>query len=171
LVFENLQGARLGLLDLERFKRYLRYCEVPNGTFADMALQVHSRWQDTSDFDSNSQYGIWFENFALPVVINECLLQSYNGTLRFFPNWPLEISAEFQTLRAVGGFLVSARCMNGKVEWIEVISEVGSPLRATLPWPAKVTTSHGSAMVSLPELRVDTRAGETVRIEPACNTP
>ena len=48
--------------------------------------------------------GIWFENFGLPVVINECLLQSYDGALRLFPNWPLDRAAEFRTLRAVGAF-------------------------------------------------------------------
>jgi hypothetical protein len=28
--------------------------------------------------------GIWFENFALPVVVNECLKQSYDGTMEVY---------------------------------------------------------------------------------------
>jgi hypothetical protein len=32
LVFLNLQGARLGVLDIERFKRQINYCMLPNGT-------------------------------------------------------------------------------------------------------------------------------------------
>jgi hypothetical protein len=32
LVFQNLQGARVGLLDLERFKRQINTCLLLNGT-------------------------------------------------------------------------------------------------------------------------------------------
>lgn len=35
-----------------------------------------------------SRVVIWLENFALPAIINECLMQSYNGILRLFPNRP-----------------------------------------------------------------------------------
>ncbi|MCX5771067.1 MAG: hypothetical protein NTZ09_12470, partial [Candidatus Hydrogenedentes bacterium] len=108
LVFLNLQAARLGLLDLDRFKRQINYCLLENGTCADLVLQVHGRYDDTTPFDFMRPMGIWFENFALPVVINECLLQSYTGTLRLFPNWPADKAAEFSTLRAVGAFLVSS---------------------------------------------------------------
>jgi hypothetical protein len=54
--------------------------------------------------------------------------------LRLFPNWPLDRAAEFRTLRAVGAFLVSAACENGAVQWIEVQSEAGAPLRLISPW-------------------------------------
>ena len=76
LVFQNLQGARVGLLDLERFKRQINYCLLPNGACTDMALNALGRYSDTTPFDFMRNMGIWFENFALPVVINECLLQS-----------------------------------------------------------------------------------------------
>ena len=61
LVFLNLQGARLGLLDLERFKRQINYCLLPNGTCTDMVLQVHGRYNDTLPFDFMAPMGIWFE--------------------------------------------------------------------------------------------------------------
>ncbi|MBW7459917.1 hypothetical protein K0U00_38240, partial [Paenibacillus sepulcri] len=108
LVFYNFAGARLGILDLERFKRQIHYCLLPNGTCTDRVLMTGGRYAATTNFDFMSGMGIWFENFALPAVINECLLQSYNGELRLFPNWPKDKRAEFHTLRAVGGFLVSA---------------------------------------------------------------
>jgi len=78
--------------------------------------------------------GIWFENFALPAVIDECLMQSYDGTIRLFPNWPLEKDAEFHDLRAAGAFLVSAVLKDGKVGEVEILSEKGSPLNIILPW-------------------------------------
>lgn len=134
LVFLNLQGARLGLLDLERFKRQINYCLLPNGTSPDMVLQVHGRYPDLIPYDFMRYMGIWFENLALPVVVNECLLQSYSGTLRLFPNWPLTKAAEFHTLRAVGGFLVSAACKDGVVQWVRIVSEAGAPLKLLSPW-------------------------------------
>ena len=134
LVFLNLQGARLGLLDLDRFRRQVNYCLLPNGICQDMVLQVHGRYADQTPYDFMREMGIWFENLALPVVINECLLQSYTGTLRLFPNWPLDRPAEFHTLRAVGGFLVSARCSAGGVDWVHILSETGAPLRLYSPW-------------------------------------
>lgn len=169
LVFANLQGARLGLLDLERFKRQIRYCMLPNGTCTDMVLQVHGRYSDTLPFDFMADMGIWFENFALPAVINECLLQSYNGTIRLFPNWPLERAATFHTLRARDAFLVSAQCGGGAVQWVEILSEQGAPLRVLVPWAtgARIVRAAGEERVGPGVLAIATTAGETLRIVPA----
>jgi hypothetical protein len=168
LVFGNLQGARLGLLDLERFKRQIRYCELPNGTCTDMVLQVHGRYSDTLAYDFMADMGIWLENFALPVVINECLLQSYSGVLRFFPNWPADRRAEFRTLRAVGAFLVSAAFDQGAVQWIEITSEVGAPLCLIVPWPAGARCSSADGERAMPggEQEIATRPGEIIRLYP-----
>lgn len=154
LVLYPLAAARLGQLDLERFKRQMNYCLLPNGTCTDRVLQSGGRYADTTSFDFMARMGVWFENFALPVVVNECLLQSYTGILRLFPNWPAEMRAEFRTLRAVGAFLVSARWEDGKVQWVEIYSEAGSPLRLYDPWNAGRVIER------------ETRAGETVRLTP-----
>jgi hypothetical protein len=134
LVFLNLQGARLGLLDVERFARQIEYCLLPNGTCTDLCLQTQGRYDDTTPFDFMARMGVWFENFALPAVVDECLLQGYDGTLRLFPNWPGDRAAEFRTLRTAGAFLVSAAIKGGVVRWIEVTSEAGGPLSIDLPW-------------------------------------
>ena len=65
-------------------------------------MQVGGRYKDTTDYGFMKNMGIWFENFALPVVVNECLMQSYTGTIRLFPNWPADQDAAFHSLRAVG---------------------------------------------------------------------
>jgi hypothetical protein len=134
LVFINLQAARIGMLDLERFKRQVNYCLLPNGTTSDRVMQVHGRYNDTTPYGYMDKMGIWFENFALPVVVNECLMQSYNGTIRMFPNWPMDKDAEFQNLRAAGAFLVSASLKNGQTNRIEIVSEAGGLLKIILPW-------------------------------------
>jgi hypothetical protein len=80
---------------LEKFKRQVAYCTLPNGTCTDMVLQIHGRYNEGIPYDFMARMGIWFENFALPAVVNECLMQSYTGTIRLFPNWPADTRAEF----------------------------------------------------------------------------
>lgn len=164
LVFLNLQGARLGVLDLEKFKRQINYCLLPNGTCADMVLQVGGRYSDETDYAFMARMGIWFENFSLPVVVNECLLQSYTGQLRFFPNWPRDKDAGFQDLRATGAFLVSAAMKDGAVSWIRIRAEAGGPLRIINPWPGEVQVIRGdsSQRMSGELLKLETEVGETL---------
>jgi len=168
LVFLNVQAARLGLLDLEKFKRQIEYCLLPDGTCTDKVLQIHGRYTNTTPFDFMAPMGIWFENFSLPLVINECLLQSYTGILRFFPNWPKEKEAEFKSLRAVGAFLVSARVSGGKVQWIEVLSEAGQPLSLISPWKngAILERRKGKEILSGETFRIGTKQGEIIRLLP-----
>jgi alpha-L-fucosidase 2 len=112
--------------------------------------------------------GVWFENFALPVVINECLMQSYDGTIRLFPDWPSAKDAEFHNLRAAGAFLVSATLKNGKVTGIDITSEAGSRLKMFLPWQKGVTISSGNRteVVSGSYLERDTKKGEKIYLKP-----
>ncbi|MDQ0877227.1 alpha-L-fucosidase 2 [Paenibacillus sp. V4I3] len=166
LVFYHLAGARLGQLDLERFKRQIKYCLLPNGTCTDKLLQSGGRYSDTTAFDYMGSMGIWFENFALPAVINECLMQSYNGILRFFPNWDIEQYTEFSTLRAVGGFLVSAAANREDVLWIDIYSEAGSRLQIYSPWEKGVRCIHsrGEELLTGNIITVNTVKGEHIRL-------
>lgn len=134
VVFQHLQAARIGMLDVDAFKRAVRYCTLENGTCSDFVLQVHGRYSDHTDSKYMEEMGIWFENFGLPAVINECLMQSYNGTIRMFPNWPADKDANFNTLRAAGGFLVSSSITKGDVQEIEIYSENDNKLRIYNPW-------------------------------------
>lgn len=134
IVFLNLQAARLGILNLDKFKRQIKYATLANGTVTDMVLQTGGRYDDNSDYDYMGKMGIWFENFALPTVINECLMQSYNGIIRLFPNWDKQKAASFTTLRAVGAFLVSANCKDGKITTVAIKSEKGSDCKLINPW-------------------------------------
>ena len=170
LVFLNLQGARLGLLDLEKFKRELRYCQMPNGTFTDMNLQAGGRVLDSAEYDFMRLMGIWIENFAIPVVINECLLQSYTGEIRLFPNWSkANGNAQFQTLRAVGAFLVSAAYKEGKVRWVRINSEAGQPLRMINPWRSDAIVSRNGIQqqVQGEHIELPTLIGETLELREA----
>jgi hypothetical protein len=168
LVFINLQAARLGLLDLKKFKRQINYCLMPNGTAADMAMQIHGRYGDETEYGFMDNMGIWFENFALPAVINECLIQSYNGKIRLFPNWPLKKNAEFHNLRAAGAFLVSATLKDGKIMIVEIISEAGAPLKILLPWAKGGTmkNARGKSVFRSSLVEVNTEKGERITFTP-----
>jgi hypothetical protein len=168
LVFLNVQGARLGLLDLEKFKRQIEYCLLPNGTCADMVLQSLGRYRDTDPpFEFMAPMGIWFENFGLPFVINECLMQSYDGVIRLFPNWPADKTALFSTLRAAGAFLISASFADGAVQRVEIESEAGGLLRVAMPagWAgAKAVTPAGTQTFAGEMIELSTHVGDHIEI-------
>jgi hypothetical protein len=168
LVFMNLQAARIGMLDLEKFKRQVNYSLLPNGTASDMVMQVHGRYGDLGDYGFMDNMGIWFENFALPAVINECLMQSYNGTIRLFPNWPPDKDAEFHNLRAAGAFLITAVLKNGKVREIQVLSEAGKTLKIILPWNNGGTLKNNARKTRLSGgiAEIKTEKGEVLTIKP-----
>jgi hypothetical protein len=168
LVFRNLQAVRIGMLDIGKFKRQISYCLLPNGTASDRAMQVHGRYDDSGNYGFMDKMGVWFENFALPVVINECLMQSYDGTIRLFPNWPPHKYAEFHDLRAAGAFLVSATNENGKVSGIEITSEAGARLKILLPWKdgASVKRDDGKITVRSEFFETETGKGEKIYLKP-----
>jgi hypothetical protein len=135
LVYQPLVRARLGMLDLEWFKREVRYAALPNGTCFDRVRQTGGRYRDATDFDYMERMGIWIENFSLPAVLNECMLQSYSGTIRLFPNTMRLGPAKFRALRAAGAFLVSAE-WNGTavLSPVDIVSERGARCRFVNPW-------------------------------------
>jgi alpha-L-fucosidase 2 len=168
LVFANMQAARIGMLDMEDFKRQIKYCLLPNGTATDLVSQTHGRYNDQTDFEYMANMGIWFENFALPAVINECLLQSNNGVIRLFPNWPKAKNAKFENLRAAGAFLVSATQTNGLITEVKILSEQGNTLRIISPWGKKGNLKVRSRMtkISMEEIVVKTKPGDWITLRP-----
>jgi hypothetical protein len=137
LVSQPLIRARLGILDLNWFKGQIKYCLLPDGVSNDRVRQSGGRYGLSTDFDFMMRMGLWCENFAVPTVLNECMLQSYTGTIRLFPNVLNLGAARFEKLRAVGAFLVSATFDGNTVTRFEILSEKGAQLRFVSPWPKK----------------------------------
>ena len=170
LVFQHLQAARIGMLDLEAFKRAIKYNLLPNGTCSNNILQINGRYNDHTNPYFMAEMGIWFENFALPAVINECLMQSYNGIIRLFPNWPENKEAEFKTLRAAGGFLVSSSIVDGKVKYFSIFSENDKKFKLYNPWDPQIKlnmTRGGSLEIIEGDIiEIDMKKGQSVLIQP-----
>ena len=174
LVWQPLVRARLGMLDLEWFKREVRYSMTPLGVANDRVRQVGGRYDDNTDFDFMMRMGVWTENLSLPAVINECLLQSWSGVIRLFPNTTGLGRTRFRDLRAAGAHLVSASWDGKQVGPVTVQSEKGAAVRIANPWaPRKlVVRSQPGGKVAALQMRDDvaefpTRAGETYSLSPA----
>ncbi len=134
LVFQPLIRARLGMLDFDWFKKEVRYSLLPNGVCNDRVRQIGGRYSDQTDPDFMMRMGVWTENLSLPAVLNECMLQSYSGTIRLFPNGKGLGPAGFAGLRAVGAFLITAAWDGTKVVSLEILSEKGRRIRLANPW-------------------------------------
>ncbi|GAA4300077.1 hypothetical protein GCM10023143_00740 [Compostibacter hankyongensis] len=61
--------------------------------------------------------------------------------IRLFPAWPAEWEASF-TLRARGGFLVSAAQRKGRTAYVKLVSEAGATCRVLNPWPGRAVTLY-----------------------------
>jgi len=93
------------------------------------------------------------ENIGATVAINDLLLQSHGGVMRFFPVWDATAlgAASFTTLRAYGAFLVSASVdEDGLVSPVALSSEVGGDVVFESPWAGgaapKVVDGSGAAV-------------------------
>ena len=101
------------------------------------------------------------------------LMQSAPGTpggdaiIRLFPAWPDEWDAHF-TLRARGGFVVTASKRAGRVELIHIRSEAGSVARVRNPWGTTPVTifrnGKRSQQLKGAVLLFDTQIGEVVEL-------
>ena len=174
LVWQPLARARLAMLDLDWFKREVRYSMTPLGVANDRVRQASGRYSDDTDYDFMMRMGVWTENLSLPAVINECLLQSYSGVIRLFPNTNRLGKAGFRDLRAAGAFLVSASWDGKAVADVTLKSEKGATARVANPWgSAKVEVRAmpaGPAISAVQRqglLEFPTKSGETYTLRPA----
>jgi hypothetical protein len=111
----------------------------------------------------------------VPNAIQEMLLQSHEGVLRFFPCWPRNMNARFGTLRARGAFLVSAELKKGKVCKVQIVSEKGMPCTVVNPWPGKeiqvVRNGKNAETISGERFIMKTRVNEAIELRPRMNSP
>jgi len=174
LVYQPLIRARMGLLDMDWFKKEVRYCLLPNGTCFDRTRQIGGRYRDSTHPDYMGRMGIWIENLSLPAVLNESMMQSYSGTIRLFPNTKGLGPARFHNLRAAGAFLVSAAYDGQKVTAATIRSEKGAPCKLASPWGAaavKVIRADNGKTITATRAKdaivFPTEPGASYRVEPA----
>jgi hypothetical protein len=108
---------------------------------------------------------------TVTATINEMLLQSHQGVIRLFPDWPAGKDARFDKLRSYGAFLVSAEIKGGAVQNVRIVSERGQSITLRNPWPSKKVNLVRNGKLA-EELAGDlvkfaTGVGETVDLSPS----
>ena len=117
-------------------------CGVRIGVDSDLILEKLSDVIGTHGYN-NTLFdfgGGGVENASsVPSMVNEMLLQSFEGIVRLFPNWNRNRSASYRNFRADGAFLVSASCENGVIK-AEIQSEKGYDLTLENPYSDRICT-------------------------------
>jgi hypothetical protein len=108
---------------------------------------------------------------TVPATVNEMLLQSFQGEVRVFANWPSGADARFGDLRAFGAFLVSSDVRSDVVQYVRVVSERGLPLTLVNPWPSSTPArlwrnGEDAGTLSGAELSIPTSPGEVLHVAP-----
>ena len=110
------------------------------------------------------------ENVAGFLAVNEMLMQSHEGVIRFFPVWPKDQNARFGGLRAVGAFIVSAELKDRVVGGVKIQSEKGRACTVQNPWPGRTVllTRHGKVPESAggDRFTFQTASGEIIGLQP-----
>ncbi|SMD03862.1 glycosyl hydrolase family 95 catalytic domain-containing protein [Pedobacter nyackensis] len=101
---------------------------------------------------------------AVPLTINEMMMQSYEQVIRIFPNWNKDKDASFDQLRAYGAFLVSSSLEKGEISYVKLLSEAGRPCIIDNPWPGKkvqlMRNGQKAELLSGNTFAFDTKPGE-----------
>lgn len=96
------------------------------------------------------------------------------SVIRVFPAWPGQWDAAF-TLLARGAFLVSSSMDAGRIEFVQVKSQVGGECRLRNPWPDVTVTLYRDGRkteaLSGSLLKIPTEQGETIVVVPWVSTP
>jgi len=138
----------------------------------EIILRNLRHWVETSSPNGmrpDNPHGM--EQFSVvPCTLQEMLFQSYDGVLRFFPDWPKNQDARFGSLRARGAFLVTAELKDGVIGGVKIVSEKGRRCTVVNPWPGQtvqlIRDEKPSESVSGNRFTFDTQMGETVMLEP-----
>ena len=105
---------------------------------------------------------------AVPLTINEMLLQSYEGIVRIFPNWNHHKDAKFDKLRAYGAFIISSSLKSGRIDHVDLVSEKGRACTMENPWPGaqvQVIRNNKKAEILRGEIfNFQTKENETIRL-------
>jgi hypothetical protein len=173
---ESVVAARLGMADQAAQDLAVRADQLqifPQGLFTDMGMRTQrfyahnqSEGPPLRGWDAKPLSGGVFGSVRpVPVkpitqpflessgifatTINEMLLQSHGGRIRVFPAIPQNWTGAFR-LRAVGGFMVTAECDQGKTAYVLIESTAGGECVVANPWdtPSRVRRAADGQLVA-----------------------
>ena len=106
-------------------------------------------------------------NFAAGQAVHEMLLQSWGGKLRVFPAIPAQWKdAAFESLRAEGGFVVSARRVAGRTVSVTIAATVDQSLQLINPFGDIAFHADREVTRVGNLIRCDLKANHTLKLQP-----
>jgi hypothetical protein len=107
----------------------------PSTILSNLTAEVNSQAEANLYVNIN---GGGIENEALvPSTISQMMLQSFQGNIIVFPDWPSNTNAHFGDNLAYGNFLVSSAIDNNAVLYVRIISQAGQTASVKNPWPGQ----------------------------------
>ena len=107
---------------------------------------------------------------TVPSTIDEMLLQSFQGKLRLFADWPADVDARFGDLRAYGAFLVSSDVRSNVVQYVRIVSEAAGSFSLVNPWPASILHAYrngaDAGTLAGADVSMPTSAGDVILLGP-----
>ena len=107
---------------------------------------------------------------TVPSTVTEMMLQSFQGILRVFPNWPSGSDAKFASLRSYGAFIVSSAIQSNVVQYVRVVSESGGPFTLSNPWPSQSMVVYRNGVdagaLSGASVTIQTCANDSIFVAP-----
>ncbi|MFI5757295.1 glycosyl hydrolase family 95 catalytic domain-containing protein [Streptomyces sp. NPDC051569] len=103
-------------------------------------------------------------------AINSMLVQSDQGIITVFPDWPAGRNAGFWQLRQKGAFVVSSAKESDRVSYVDVTSKAGGTLRLKSPWTSGTVSVTGANGAAVPfttangVISVPTTVGQTYHV-------
>ena len=105
-----------------------------------------------------------------PCCLAYMFLQSHQQNIHLFPNWPMDQDASFGNLNACGGFLIGSAVKQGKIPYVQVVSQAGEECRMVNPWQGEAVSlqSSGEKPLTLKGelLKFPTQKGQTCLLLP-----
>jgi alpha-L-fucosidase 2 len=106
-------------------------------------------------------------NFAAGQAVHEMLLQSWGGKLRIFPAVPAQWKdTAFESLRAEGGFTVSARRVAGKTVTVSITASVDQSLQLVNPFGDVAFHANREITREGNLIRCDLKANQSLKLQP-----
>ncbi len=121
-------AAKLGMADelqVMFYSQYKMFHNTPN--------LLH----DQGDYYSAEGYGTWAAALQQALNQSNAPVPGEDTVIRVFPAWPKSWNAKYKLL-AKNGFLVSSSIKNGKIEYVEIESQIGEECRIRNPWDTSV---------------------------------
>ena len=104
-------------------------------------------------------------NFAFASAVQDMLVQSHTGIIHIFPAIPNAwTDLSFDTLRAEGAFLVSAKRESGKTVHVQIVSEKGGELKLKNPFKSSKFTIDADYKLENDIINISTSPNQKINI-------